>query len=269
MSNENMYHHKVTTGEGGDTSGTYSGETIATAQHHSGVYRIEGGVLTHTPFMNSEQITTPAGGIEATAVKQSGFGKADLNDPNTLITIKGVQAPVGMFEAMGMLERGSDGKLSEVPMETKAAPEQTIEENPDERIEPFHEEVEQEVQTFIKAMHPTAYADAVDQAVTAIVNGSGEVDVETLAKLSHKDTDKTHDSLAKVLIANQARAFALMSNEGIPESEHNLAYAWARQEEPQKLQKALTQLIKGRNGNGIRKLAQAYKQDQWLKSYQR
>lgn len=268
MSNETMFHHRVTTGESFDNSGSYSGDMRATSQHHSGVYRIEGGELTHTPYMSTDQLEIKSEGIDATAVKQSGFGKANLNDPNTLITINGVQAPVGMFEAMGMLERGADGKIKETSATAESTkPEPTIEQNPDEKIEAFHPDVEAEVQSFVKAMHPTAYADAVDQAVEAIVNGAGEVDVETLAKLSNKETDQTHDSLAKVLIANQARAFALMSNEGIPESEHNQAYAWARKEEPVKLHKALTQLLKGRNGNGIRKLAQAYKQDQWLKSH--
>lgn len=262
-------YQRHTTGESFDTSGAYSGEMRATAQHFNGVYRVEGGELTHTPTLSSTQIEEPKEGLEATAVRTSGFGKADMSDPNTLVTINGVQATVGMFEAMGMLERSPEGKLSEVQMETKAEPSPVIEENPDEKIEPFHPEVETEVQNFVKAMHPVAYADAVDQAVNAIVKGKGDVDVETLAKLSQKEVDATHDSLAKVLIANQVRATALMSNEGITEAEHQAAYDWARQEEPQKLHKALTQLIKNRNGNGIRKLAQAYKQEQWLKSQQR
>lgn len=262
-------YQRHTTGESFDTSGAYSGEMRATAQHFNGVYRIEGGELTHTPTLNSTQIETPKEGLEATAIRTSGFGKPDMTDPNTLVTINGIQAPLGFFESMGMLERSPEGKLSEVQMETKTNPVQTIEENPDEKTEAFHPEVEAEVQTFVKAMHPTAYADAVDQAVTAIIKGKGDVDVETLAKLSQKEVESTYDSLAKVLVANQVRATSLMSNEGIPESEHQAAYDWARKEEPQKLQKALTQLIKGRNGNGIRKLAQAYKQDQWLKSYQR
>lgn len=262
-------YQRHTTGESFDNSGASTGGMRATSQFHTGVYRIEGGELTHTPTMNSDEIVVPTEGLEATAVKQSGFGKPDMSDGNTLVTIGGIQAPISFFESMGILERTPEGELQEAEVQHKPKAEAVIEEHPDEKIEPFHEEVEAEVQSFISAMHPTAYADAVDQAVNAIVKGSGEVDVETLAKLSQKDTEQTHDSLAKVLVANRVRAISLMSNEGIPESEQQAAYNWARKEEPVKLNKALTQLIKGRNGNGIRKLAQAYKQDQFLKSHQR
>lgn len=269
MNNSAMEYHRVTTGESFDTSGAYSGDMVATSQVHSGVYRIEGGELTHTPHMQSDKIDAPPTGIEATAVKQSGWGKADLSDPNTLVTIGGVQAPVGFFEAMGLLERTPEGNVQETtPQQSKVEPSPVIQENPDEKVEAFHPEVEAEVQSFVKAMHPVALTDAMDQAVTAIVNGSGDVNIETLAKLSGKDVEKTYDQMAKVLVANKVRSEAIMENEGIPPADFQKAYEWAKTEAPQALHKAMGQLLKNRNGNGIRKLAQAYKQEMWLKDFQ-
>lgn len=250
-----------------DTSGLHSGDMQATSNFHSGVYRIEGGELTHTPYTNSTQLETSKGSIEATAVKPSGFGSADMSDPNTLITLNGVQASIAQFEALGMLERNPQGDLKEAAVKPMVKPEPTVQENPDEKVEPFHEEIEQEMQHFIKAMHPVAFTDALDQAVSAIVKGDGAVNIETLANHSQQDVDKTHDQMQKYLIANQVRAASIMSSEGIPESEHSAALAWAKQENPLGLHKAVEQLLKGRNGNGIRKLAEAYQRDKWLGSF--
>lgn len=268
MSNEVFNYQRHTTGESFDTSGAFSGEMQATSQYHSGVYRIENGEITHTPIMNSSQLETPKEGLEATAVKQSGFGNADLKDPNTLVTIRGVQATLSQFEELGILERNSDGLLEIASGETKGNPQEpVIQENPDEVIEKFHPDIEQETQQFIKAMHPTALSDALDQAVYAIVKGDGEVDIQSLANHSQRDVERTHDQLQKYLIANHARAGAIMEREGIPAGEHQAAIAWVRKENPLGLQKAVEQLLKNRNGNAIKKLVEGYKQDKWLGNY--
>lgn len=270
MNSTGMNYQRFTTGESFDTSGSYSGEMRATSQHFNGVYRLEGDKMTHTPDMSTEDIVIEKAGIEATAMNPSGWGEADMADPNTLVTIGGIQAPISMFKELGLLEQKKDGEFKATKeVKALAKEEPTIEENPDEKIEPFHEEVEREVQEFIKAMHPVALADALDQAVNAIVKGSGDIDIETLANHSQADVNKTHDSLTTVLVANQVRAEAIMTNAGLAEQEHREAYDWARKEEPKKLQKALSQLIKNRNGNGIRKLVADYKQAQWLKGYQK
>lgn len=272
MNDAVMQYQRVTTGSSFDTSGGYSGDMRATSQVHSGVYRIEGGEMTHTPYLSSDQIDIQKDGLEATAVKQSGFGRADVNDPNTLVTIGGVQAPVAFFESMGLLERDAQGKIVDTPVEAKTvskADAQTIQENPDEVIEEFHPEVEAEVQSFVKGLHPTAYDYAMGQAIDAIAKGTGEVDIEALAKQSGKDVDATHDKMVKVLVANQVRAKSILSAEGINAQDHDDALHWAQENEPQRLSKALRQLMVNRNGNAIRQLARSYQHEKMLKSYQR
>lgn len=254
-----------------DTSGTASGEMRATAQHFSGVYRLDGNGLTHHPEMSSEDIYSEKTGLEATAQTPSGWGAADMSDPKTIVTINGVQASIEQFQKLGLIEKQNNGEFKAVDKqpEPMAKDEPKIEEDPDGKVEPFHPEIEADVQHFVKAMHPTALGDALDQAVNAIVTGSGEIDTETLAKLSDQSIDKAHDGLQKFLLANQVRANAILEQSGIPPEEHQQARKWAMAEAPQQLQKAMSQLLKNRNGNGIRKLAAAYKQDQILKGYQR
>ena len=169
--NETNNQQRFTEEDTQDTSGLWSGDMQATSQFHSGVYRIENGELTHTPTLNSEQIITPAEGLAATAVKQSGFGKPDMSDPNTLVTINGVQASIGFFESLGVLERTTSGELRESQLEVKAeAP--TVQENPDEIVEKFHPDVETEIQHFVKAMHPVALSDVKREVIVSHIESN-------------------------------------------------------------------------------------------------
>lgn len=244
----------------------------ATSQVHDGVYRLEGDSLTHTPTLDSTKIGNASDPLEASAQSASGWGKADMTNPDTLVTIGGVQAPLKMFKEMGLLEQDDKGRFvasDNAQVVTQQAPEPTIEENPDTVIEPFHPEIEMEVQHFVNGLHPKAFDGAMSQAIDAIVKGSGEVDIETLAKVSGKDVDSTHDEMTKVLIANQERAKRLLSEEGVPDSDYDEALHWAQTEEPQKLSKALRQLMVNRNGNAIRQLARSYQHAKTIRNYQR
>lgn len=256
-----------------DTLGATRSDTMrATSQVHDGVYRLEGGTLSHTPTLDSTKIGTAKDPLEASAQSASGWGKADMKDPNTLVTINGVQAPLGFFESMGLLEQDAKGSYvptEEAPNMVQQTPEATIEENPDTVIEPFHPQIETEVQHFVNGLHPVAFDGAMSQAIDAIVSGHGEVDIETLAKVSGKDVDSTHDEMVKVLIANKTRAHRLLSEEGVPDSDYDEALHWAQKEEPQKLSKALRQLMVNRNGNAIRQLARSYQHAKTLQGYQR
>ena len=177
-----------------------------------------------------------------------------------------------MFQEMGYLEQDASGKYvapQNLPMETQHDTEGVIEENPETVIEPFHPEIEAEVKHFVDGLHPVAFDGAMGQAIDAIVKGSGEVDIDTLARVSGKDVDSTHDSMVKVLVANQERAKRILSEEGVPEAGYDEALHWAQQEEPQKLSKALRQLMVNRNGFAIRQLARSYQHAKTLRSFQR
>lgn len=251
---------------------THSDFMRATSQVHDGVYRIEGGNLTHTPTMDSTKLGTARDALEASAQSATGWGKADMTNPDTLVTINGVQAPLGMFQEMGLIEQDDKGRFvasANAPMEAQQQTETTIQENPDTVIEEFHPQVETETQHFVNGLHPAAFDGAMSQAIDAIVKGTGEIDIETLAKVSGKDVDSTHDSMVNLLVANQERAKRLLSEEGVPDADYDEALHWAQKEEPQKLSKALRQLMVNRNGNAIRQLARSYQHAKTLRGYQR
>lgn len=258
--------------QGNALGSTNSDFMRATSQVHDGVYRLEGGTLSHTPTLDSSRMGSAQTPLEASAQSASGWGKADMRDPNTLVTINGVQAPLGFFEAMGLLEQDDKGSYvatEEAPNMVQQTPEATIQENPDTVIEPFHPQVEAEVQHFVNGLHPVAFDGAMSQAIDAIVTGHGQVDIESLAMVSGKDVDSTHDSMVNVLVANQERAKRILSEEGVPEGGYDEALHWAQQEEPQRLSKALRQLMVNRNGNAIRQLARSYQHAKTLRNYQR
>lgn len=256
-----------------DTLGaTHSDFMRATSQVHDGVYRLEGSTLTHTPTMDSTKLGAARDALEASAKSASGWGKAEMTNPDTLVTINGVQAPLRMFQEIGLIEQDDKGRFvasENAPMEAQQQTETTIQENPDTVIEPFHPEIEMEVQHFVNGLHPVAFDGAMSQAIDAIVSGHGQVDIESLAKVSGKDVDSTHDEMVKVLVANKARAQTILSQEGVPDGDYDNALNWAQREEPQKLSKALRQLMVNRNGNAIRQLARSYQHAKTLKGYQR
>ena len=244
----------------------------ATSQVYDGVYRLEGGTLSHTPTLDSTKLGAANNPLEASAKSASGWGKADMTNPDTLVTINGVQATLGMFKDMGYLDQDAKGRFvtsENIPMETQQVSEPTIQQDPNTVIEEFHPQIETETQHFVNGLHPVAFDGAMSQAIDAIVKGTGEIDIEGLAKVSGKDVDSTHDSMVNLLVANQERAKRLLSEEGVPNSDYDEALHWAQQEEPQKLSKALRQLMVNRNGNAIRQLARSYQHAKTLRSYQR
>lgn len=85
------------TNKGNALGSTNSDFMRATSQVHDGVYRLEGGTLTHTPTLDSTKIGAAQNPLEASAQSASGWGKADMTNPETLVTINGVQAPLCVF----------------------------------------------------------------------------------------------------------------------------------------------------------------------------
>ena len=201
-----------------------------------------------------------SGTVFDTAKSMHGIGVTEIK-ADTLITIGGVEAPVSMFEAQGLIHRDSNGQWHEGPAsgQAEASADEMPDGDPADSLE-MPDAITAEVNRALEGVDDHNLQPLVG---TGIAVATGQLDRVALeSKFAQFSGASPEESAARVQVgldAYKAQAdAAITSRTGIGGEDLGAFYTWAKASQQGELRGAIESQIHSNNFAGWRALADGY-----------